>query len=162
MSDLTAWYRRHSAQIFTTIILVVFALYIFFTFGAAWRLMRSGEGIGVAMGVIVLVLPILGVWILLREIRFGATTQAMAHELEEQGLLPEDDLPRRPSGRIEREAADADFVQYQHEAEAAPERWQSWHRLALAYDAAGDRSRARDAMKTAIRLRKADRARSAR
>lgn len=162
MSGFRAWFRRHNAQIFTTIILLVFAIYLVATFGSAWRLIRSGETIGVGLGIIVLVLPLLGVWILLREVRFGATTQSMAHELEAQGLLPQDDLPRRPSGRIVREAADAAFGQYRDEAEAQPERWQSWHRLALAYDAAGDRKRARDAMKKAIGLRKAERARSAR
>lgn len=156
-TGLKAFYRRHNAQFWTTIILLVFALYLLATFGAAWRLVTTGEPVAVAMGILVVFIPLLGVWILIREIRFGATTQTMAHELAEQGLLPEDNLPRRPSGRIVKEAADADFVQYKEEVEAHEDRWQSWHRLALAYDAAGDRRRARDAMKRAIQLRKAER-----
>jgi Flp pilus assembly protein TadD len=64
--------------------------------------------------------------------------------------LPVDDLPRRPSGRIERAAADAAFTQYKEEAEAAPEDWRVWFRLSAAYDAAGDRKRARASMRTAI------------
>jgi hypothetical protein len=156
-TGLRAWYRRHNAQFWTTIILAVYALYLVATFGAAWRLVKTGEVFGVLMGIIVVFIPLLGVWILIREIRYGATTQKMAHELLQQGLLPEDNLPRRPSGRIVREAADADFVQYKEEVEANEDRWQSWHRLALAYDACGDRRRARESMMRAIKLRKAER-----
>jgi Flp pilus assembly protein TadD len=38
------------------------------------------------------------------------------------------------------------------QAEAAPEDWRSWYRLALAYDAAGDRTRARAAARHALAL----------
>lgn len=138
----------------TIIVLAIYAIYLFASFQSAWRLIVSGTPLAVVMGVVVVGLPLIGVWILLREISFGATTEAMAKELEEQNLLPVDDLPRLPSGRIVREAADADFVQYKEEAEAQPDRWQSWHRLALAYDASGDRKRARESMKHAMKLRK--------
>ena len=33
----------------------------------------------------------------------------LADQLEAEGWLPEDDLPRSPGGRIDREAADAQF-----------------------------------------------------
>lgn len=150
------FWKAHSPKIFTGIILAIYVLYLFAVFQSAIRLFGTGELAPILMGVFVLVIPLIGVWILIREIRFGATTQVMANELFEQGLLPEDNLPRLPSGRIERAAADADFVQYKEEAEANPERWQSWHRLALAYDASGDRKRARESMKTAMRLRRDD------
>jgi Flp pilus assembly protein TadD len=38
------------------------------------------------------------------------------------------------------------------EAEADPGNWRVWYRLALAYDAAGDRTRARSAVRHAISL----------
>ena len=38
------------------------------------------------------------------------------------------------------------------EAEAAPEDWRSWFRLSCAYDAAGDRKRARASMRDAVKL----------
>ncbi len=44
------------------------------------------------------------------------------------------------------------FPKYQAETEAAPEDWRTWYRLALAYDAAGDRRRARWATRQAIKL----------
>ncbi|GAB3688252.1 hypothetical protein GCM10028814_29620 [Angustibacter aerolatus] len=51
-----------------------------------------------------------------------------------------------------RAAADAAFARYRAETEAAPDDWAAWYRLALAYDAAGDRRRARRATRTAIAL----------
>ncbi|SOD74150.1 hypothetical protein SAMN05892883_3330 [Jatrophihabitans sp. GAS493] len=60
------------------------------------------------------------------------------------------DLPRRPSGRVDRAAADEYFAQRRKEVEAHPGEWQRWYRLAEAYDLAGDRKRAREAMRHAI------------
>jgi hypothetical protein len=118
-----------------------------------WRgvlLLGTGEPVGMVLGLAVLVIPVLGAYLVWREFRFGQATERMAGELASSGGLPVDDLPRRPSGRIDRTAADAAFVRYKEEAEAAPEDWRVWFRLATAYDAAGDRKRARAAMRTAI------------
>jgi Flp pilus assembly protein TadD len=38
------------------------------------------------------------------------------------------------------------------EVEADPDDWRRWYRLARAYDYAGDRRRAREAMKTAVTM----------
>jgi hypothetical protein len=118
-----------------------------------WRgvlLIRGGSPTSVVLGLAVLTLPAIGAWAVWREIWFGLESQAMARELEAEGGLPLDDLPRRPSGRPEPVAADAAFEQRRAEAEAAPEDWRSWFRLALSYDDAGDRRRARQAMRRAI------------
>jgi Tfp pilus assembly protein PilF len=61
-------------------------------------------------------------------------------------------LPTRPSGRIERDAADALFGTVKAELETDPDNWIRWYRLARAYDFAGDRSRARETMRTAVRM----------
>ncbi|MDT5221730.1 MAG: hypothetical protein QOF15_3835, partial [Mycobacterium sp.] len=61
-------------------------------------------------------------------------------------------LPRRASGRIERGAADAMFDTVRSELDDDPDNWRRWYRLARAYDYAGDRRRAREAMKTAVEL----------
>ena len=68
------------------------------------------------------------------------------------GGLPVDDLPRRPSGRVDRSAAEEWFDRAREETEASPDSWRAWFRLALAYDAAGDRTRARAAARHAIEL----------
>ena len=57
-----------------------------------------------------------------------------------------------PSGRIEREAADALFQRSSAEVEADPDNWLRSYRLARAYDYAGDRSRARETMRKAVEL----------
>jgi hypothetical protein len=100
----------------------------------------------------VLVLPVLGLALVWREITFGRRSAELAAALEAEGGLPLDDLPRRPSGRVERTAADEAFGARQAEVEAEPQSWQAWYRLALAYDDAGDRTRARSAVRRAIEL----------
>ena len=118
----------------------------------ALRLLAVPEPVAKALGVALIVLPIVGLWALVVEFLFGARSERLGRELAEEGELPLQGLPRRPSGRVDRAAADAVFGQYQAEAEAAPERWQSWYRLGLAYDACGDRRRARGAIRQAIAL----------
>lgn len=104
-----------------------------------------------ALGFAVIAIVVFGLWALVREIRFGAHTEKLARILETEGMLPEDNLPRI-RGRIDRSAADADFENYRAETEADPENWRSWYRLGLAYDASGDRKRARAALRDAITM----------
>lgn len=123
-----------------------------------WRgvlLVGEGTPAGVLFGLAVIALPVVGAWAIWREIRFGLEAQQMSRELEREEGLPVDDLPRRPSGRPERGAADAAFVRRRIAAESAPEDWRSWFRLAVAYDDAGDRRRARQTMRHAGRLHRA-------
>jgi cytochrome c-type biogenesis protein CcmH/NrfG len=117
-----------------------------------WVLVTSGEPGGVALGVGVLLLPVVVAWAVWRELRFGLATQKMARQLTGEGGMPVDDLPRTPAGRVDREAADASFARFREQTEAAPQDWRSWFRLACAYDVAGDRRRARAAMRHATRL----------
>jgi Flp pilus assembly protein TadD len=75
----------------------------------------------------------------------------LAHRLDEPlDESPDDPLPRTAGGRVDRAAADARFEMRRVEVEAEPDDWRRWYRLALAYDDAGDRKRARSAMRTAI------------
>jgi cytochrome c-type biogenesis protein CcmH/NrfG len=135
--------------------LLLVGLLIVYLVLVGWRgalLVRTGDPVAVALGLAVLALPIVAAVVVAREVRFGVATQRMARELEATGGLPVDDLPRRPSGRVVREAADATFAGRRAEVEATPEDWRAWYRLAVAYDDAGDRRRARDAMRYAARL----------
>lgn len=116
---------------------------------------QSGDPVGITIGVALIVLPIIGAWALVLELLFGLRSERLVHLLEEQGALPLADLPTRASGRPLREPADAQFPAFQAEVEAAPESWQAWFRLGLAYDASGDRRRARGAIRTAIALERA-------
>jgi len=118
----------------------------------AVKFVLSGEPIGIVIGAALIVLPIIGVWALMRELQFGFGSERLVRRLDAEDELPPDDLPTRPSGRPVRDAADADFPQYQAAVESAPEDWRAWFRLGLAYDASGDRRRARGAIRTAIDL----------
>lgn len=122
---------------------------------AGWRgvvLIRQDSAVAVALGVAVLILVMVGAWVLWRSWQFGVRTQEMARQLEAEGGLPTDELPRRPSGRADRAAADEVFARRRAETEQAPHDWRTWFRLSLAYDDAGDRRRAREAARTAIGL----------
>jgi hypothetical protein len=92
------------------------------------------------------------VWVVAAEIRFGLATERLGAQLDAEGVPPEPDLPRTTGGRVDRDAADALFEVRRREVESDPAQWRSWYRLALAYDLAGDRRRARDAMRTAVAL----------
>lgn len=99
-----------------------------------------------------LLLPLIGVWAITHEIAFGFRAQKMGRILEREGDLPVDDLPRSPAGRIIRTAADEQFSGFKTDVEEAPQDWRNWYRLSCAYDAAGDRKRARRALREASKL----------
>lgn len=138
-----------------TVALLTLALVAYFVLlgGRAIALIRTGGAAGIALGIGVLLLPIIGVVLLFWELRFGWQTQRLARQLADQDLLPDDsDLPKRASGRVERDAADAHFETVKARVESAPDDWRGWYALAHAYDLAGDRKRARSAMRHAIAL----------
>ncbi|MCL2455161.1 MAG: hypothetical protein FWD18_07690 [Micrococcales bacterium] len=134
-----------------TALLAVWALVV------VWRalaLVATGEAIGVLLGLAFLVLPLVALAMLAREWRLAIATQAMADELFAEGGLEIDELPRSPGGRIDKAAARDAFDAARTQAEAEPSDWRSWYRLAFAYDAAGDRGRARASLRKAARMRR--------
>ena len=136
---------------------VVLVIYLVFTTQYAVRLVMVDEPLAKALGVGLILLPLLGAWALVAELVFAVRSQRLMARLEAEGRLPDDDLPALASGRIDRAAADAVFPKYRAETEANPESWWAWLRLALAYDASGDRRRARSATRRAITLERGSR-----
>lgn len=141
---------RTKAVVALLVVILVFYAVLIGAKGVAF--VASGEPVAVLLGIGVLILPVLGLGLVWREIVFGRRSAALAAALEAEGGLPADDLPRRPSGRVDRAAADQAFAARQAEVEQSPESWQAWYRLGLAYDDAGDRTRARAAVRRAIEL----------
>lgn len=127
-------------------------LYLVFVVQYAFVLLGIGEPVATGMGIALLVLPLVGAWVLVVELVFVFRGERLLARLRAEGGLPVDDLPRLPSGRPDPEAADAQFPAYQAEVEESPESWRAWLRLGLAYDASGDRNRARWATREAITL----------
>lgn len=119
----------------------------------AIAMIASGRAAAVGLGLALLIMPIIGLWAMIATLRAGFAHQRLARLIADDGMeLDTTALPRRPSGRIERDAADALFATVRTEVEAEPDDWRRWYRLARAYDYAGDRRRAREAMKTAVEL----------
>jgi hypothetical protein len=134
------------------IVAAAVAVYLVFTAARSWVLIASGDPVPMLLGLSVIVIPVIGAWVLWRELAFGMHTQRLGRELGAQGGLPVDDLPRTPSGRIEKDAADVRFAEYEQQVQESPEDWRAWYRLAIGYDDARDRKRARAAMRRAIAL----------
>ena len=143
--------RAIAGSIFMAVLLV---LYMWVAGYQAFVMMSSGNAIVITMGIALVVLPVVGVWALVRELAFGIRSGALIKRLEVEGGLPEDTLPHRPSGRTVRESADEEFPVYAAAVDAEPESWRAWMRLGLAYDASGDRKRARWAVRQAISFSK--------
>ena len=129
-------------------------MYIVLVGERAVAMIQSGVTAGVIMGSTLLVLPLLGAWLIFAELRFGLRIEALGRRIEQAGAWPQFDFELRPSGRVVRSSAQAAFEKYRDEAQAQPEDFHSWFNLGLVYDAAGDRRRARAAMRKALSLAK--------
>jgi cytochrome c-type biogenesis protein CcmH/NrfG len=146
---------RRGVPVQLTIALMCAALlaYIVLLGRTAILMIGSGRAVAIALGGALLILPAIGLWAMIATLRAGLAHQKLAHLAAEDGMeLDVSALPRRPSGRIERDAADALFDTVRSELDIDPHDWRRWYRLARAYDYAGDRSRAREAMKKAVEL----------
>ena len=132
----------------------VLVLYLLLVGYQGWLLLTSGRALGAVLGAAILVLPVLGGYVAWRELQFGAAAARLAADLHAMGRWPTEQLPTRPSGRPERAAADTVFSLRKDEVDVHPDDWAAWFRLGLAYDDAGDRRRARQAVRHAIALRR--------
>jgi cytochrome c-type biogenesis protein CcmH/NrfG len=146
---------RRTLRIQLLIALMCMAMLAYFVLlgRIAVELIGSGRAAAVGLGLALLIMPGIGLWAMIATLRAGFAHQKMARLIADDGMeLDVSTLPRRPSGRIQRDAADALFDTVRTEVEGDPDDWRRWYRLARAYDYAGDRRRAREAMKTALNL----------
>jgi hypothetical protein len=145
--------RALRLQLVIGFICVALIVYFVLLGRIAFALIGSGEAAPVGLGVALLGFPIIGLWAMVSTLRAGFAHQKLARLAKEQGLeLDVSALPKMPSGRVDRGAADTLFQSVKQEVEQEPGSWQRWYRLARAYDYAGDRSRAREAMRKAVDL----------
>lgn len=145
--------RALRIQVLIGFMCVAMLVYFVLLGRAGVLLVASGRPAAIGLGIAIFLLPIIGLWALIATLRAGFAHQRLARLAREQGMeLDVDALPRRPSGRIEREAADQLFDTVRAEVEEHPDDWVRWYRLARAYDYAGDRGRARETMKKAVAM----------
>jgi tetratricopeptide (TPR) repeat protein len=101
-----------------------------------------------AMGLALLVLPIVAAWAILTEVKFGIAAERLA----KTNSLPELQLELRPSGRATKESAQVEFDRIKALVSQDLENWELWFRLGECYDASGDRKLARKSIRKAIKL----------
>ena len=145
------------ARIAALVMAALLVLYLIFVVNYALLLISDDQPLAKTMGIALVVLPFLGAGVLAADLLFVVRGERLVRRLGLEGGLPVDNLPRLPSGRLDPEAADLEFPQYQTAVEAEPDSWRAWLRLGLAYDASGDRKRARWATRKAIALERAAR-----
>ncbi len=140
-------------QLLIAFMCLVLAAYLVLLGRSAVLLVNSGRAAGIGLGIALLALLAIGCWAMIATLRAGFAHQRLARLIADDGMeLDLSTLPRRPSGRIETQAADVLFDAVRNELRSAPEDWRRWYRLAQAYDCAGDRARARQAMRKAVEL----------
>lgn len=146
--------QRKSALFGVCIMSVLLVLYFVYAVQRAIALFQSGTLLTVTMGVAMLVLPLIGAWALLRELRFGREATRLVDELDRTGRVPVEEVETLPSGQLVREQAKGLLESYEAEAQANEQSWEAWARLGIMQDAAGDRTSARASLRRAISLRK--------
>lgn len=146
-----------SSRIAVAVMAALLVLYIALVAQRAWLLLVSGDPIGIVMGAALVVFPIIAAWALGRELWFGVRAEQLGRRLDREGGMPDDVVAVRPSGRVRRQDGEALFPRFREDAQARPDDWRVWYRLGIVYDAAGDRRRARAAIRTAMALEKEDR-----
>ena len=145
-----------TAKYSAVLMAALLAIYVALVGWRAVQFVTTGEPVAVVMGIALIVLPLIAAWAIWRELAFGIRSQALVQRLDAEGGL-DLGLPLLPSGRPERAAAAAAFDGFRTDVDADPESWRAWLRLGLAYDAAGDRRRARQAVRKAIELERSER-----
>jgi cytochrome c-type biogenesis protein CcmH/NrfG len=145
--------RALRIQLLIGFMCVALVVYFFLLGRIAMAFITSGEPAAIILGLALLIFPLVGIWVMVSTLRAGLAHQRLARIIKDEGMeLDISSLPRMPSGRIQRDAADELFVTVREELENDPDDWRRWYRLARAYDYAGDRSRAREAMRKAVEL----------
>jgi len=141
-----------SAKFGAMVMSALVLMYLVLVADRSFTLVGSGEPIGIAIGSLMLFLPAVAFWGISMELRFGLRIEKLGEELKKQNAWPQFPFELRPSGRPTKESAKEVFEQYRQDVEADQTNWKAWFALGLAYDAAGDRARARKAMRQAITL----------
>ena len=127
------------------ILSAVLAVYLGFAFSRGLDLVKTDSAAVKLLGLCVLVLPVLGGWLVIREVRFGFKSTNMGQQVAE-GLLPSREIkPRSPQ-------ADEYLAGAVARTKDAQDLWQNWFCVALGYDLVGERKLARESMQYAVEL----------
>jgi hypothetical protein len=140
------------AKIGALVMSALLLVYVILLANTAITLLATGVFVAQIMGLLIITFPLIGVWAIVVELRFGIATEKLVARVESSGTWPDLGIETRPSGRAVRSSADAAFAKWSAAAAENDTDFQAWFNLSLAYDACGDRRRARAAMRKAIAL----------
>jgi hypothetical protein len=172
--------RRPPRALLVVLLVVAILAFYFVLLGARGvSLLGDPRWVVKGLGIGILLLPLVGVAIVVQELRFGQAAQRLGEQLdreEDAGDAPDaadapdtagsaaESVPpaggepdggpvgRTRGGRRDYAAADAAFARRRAEVEASPDSWRAWYRLGAAYGDAGDVARGRRAVRRAIAL----------
>ena len=137
-----------SAKIWALVMTALAVIYVVLLGQKAVLLILDDNWVAKAMGLALLVLPIVAAWAILTEVKFGIDAERLA----KTNSLPELQLELRPSGRATKESAQVEFDRIKALVSQDLENWELWFRLGECYDASGDRKLARKSIRKAIKL----------
>lgn len=106
------------------------------------------------LGLALLLFPLFAFWAIAREIGFGVSSEKVARKMPEDSFQ-QLGLELRPSGKATKESAIQAFEIASSLVQQQPN-WQNWFLLGVVYEANGDRSRARSAIRKAIELERVE------
>ena len=138
-------------KIWVGLMLALTLFYVLTLLGRGIILLQEPSLIAIAMGLAILVLPLVALWALFAELQFGLKAQRLSRRfiaLDIPGL----DLDLRASGRATKDSANKELERIQDAVNRDPEDWSLWFQLGEAHDAAGERKNARAAIRKAILL----------
>ena len=143
---------KQNAKLGATLMALLTLIYTALLANTGITLLLVDEPVARVMGALILVFPVFSLWVTIREFVFGVQVERLAANIEREGKWPHFAFEYRPSGRPTRESADRVFESFALAAHQNPASAHAWFSLGLAYDAAGDRRRARQAMRKALAL----------
>ena len=138
-------------KIWVGLMLALTLFYVLTLLGRGIILLQEPSLIAIAMGLAILVLPLVALWALFAELQFGLKAQRLSRRfiaLDIPGL----DLDLRASGRATKDSANKELERIQDAVTKDPKNWSLWFQLGEAHDAAGERKNARAAIRKAIQL----------
>ena len=127
------------------ILTAVLGVYLGFAFSRGIDLLKTDDTSVKLLGLCVLVLPLLGGWLVFREVRFGFKSTQMGQLVSDELLPPREIKPRSSE-------ADQYLDIAVSRAKDVQDNWQNWFCVALGYDLVGERKLARESMQYAVEL----------
>ena len=138
-------------KIWVGLMLALTLFYVLTLLGRGIILLQEPSLIAIAMGLAILVLPLVALWALFAELQFGLKAQRLSRRLIALDI-PGLDLELRASGRATKDSANKELERIQDAVTKDPKNWSLWFQLGEAHDAAGERKNARAAIRKAIQL----------